>query len=808
MGDAERRDGRDNDSLQRETPPAGPDGLAPDGARRRGGPAMTQLTAIGPYQIVQLLGEGGMAQVFLAKRTREGGVELTCVVKTIRAAHAGDENFVRMFLREARILASLRHQNIVQLFDFDRVDGTLYLAMEYVEGHDLRDVLLQARASGGGLPLPAAVHIAVEALKGLDYAHRRVGPDGRPLHIVHRDLTPTNILLSREGEVKLVDFGIAKDAVSENYTIAGAIKGKLPYMAPEQLEGGVLDARADLFAMGVVLYEMATGRRPFEADTSAALIAKILRGEYEPATLAADAPAELDEVLALALATDPADRFGSAAAMLAALEKLALQLGPFPATGLRDYFRSSFELSAVGPEADESARLDDTVPLTEFLHALDKPAAGAAEPAAKIRTTAVSKTNKRRRTAPRRRRLVAVAAAAVAVAIAMSALVYFGRSSATAPQIASSPARPAPESPALAAAPTPANAPPAALVVHAVPWANVYLDTAEIGRTPLGPTPVKPGSHQILLTNADLGKNRSIQRTFEAGATVVIDEDLTMVESPAAGCRFVAIPAGRFQMGSPGGEPGRKPNETRHWVTIGAGFLLGATAVTQGQWQKVMGVNPSFFKNCGVDCPVESVSWFEAVDFCNRLSDLEGLSRCYSGAGDAVQWDRTCQGYRLPTEAEWEYAARAGSATPLYSGPLTIRADNDGPELDPISWYGGNSAVRYAGGVDCSGWKGKQYPSSTCGTHPVAGKRKNGWGLYDMQGNVWQWVWDWEGEYPADPVLDPAGPDRPNHGARRADRGGSWDCYARFCRSANRDFTVPGLNHYSLGFRLARSLPK
>jgi formylglycine-generating enzyme required for sulfatase activity len=261
-------------------------------------------------------------------------------------------------------------------------------------------------------------------------------------------------------------------------------------------------------------------------------------------------------------------------------------------------------------------------------------------------------------------------------------------------------------------------------------------------------------------------------------------------------------------MGSPGGEPGRKPKETRHWVTIGAGFLLGATAVTQGQWQKVMGVNPSFFKNCGVDCPVESVSWFEAVDFCNRLSDLEGLSRCYSGAGDAVQWDRTCQGYRLPTEAEWEYAARAGSATPLYSGPLTIRADNDGPELDPISWYGGNSAVRYAGGVDCSGWKGKQYPSSTCGTHPVAGKRKNGWGLYDMQGNVWQWVWDWEGEYPADPVLDPAGPDRPNHGARRADRGGSWDCYARFCRSANRDFTVPGLNHYSLGFRLARSLPK
>ncbi len=277
-----------------------------------------------------------------------------------------------------------------------------------------------------------------------------------------------------------------------------------------------------------------------------------------------------------------------------------------------------------------------------------------------------------------------------------------------------------------------------------------------------------------------------------------------VAESSTIGYRLVRIPPGRFQMGSPSDEPQRSEGETRHWVTISKGFLLGATTVTQGQWQKVMGNNPSFFKNCGDDCPVESVSWFDVVDFCNRLSDLEGLSHCYGGVGEAIQWDRTCAGYRLPTEAEWEYAARAGSDAALSTGPLTIRGENSGPELDPIAWYGGNSAVAYAGAIDCSAWKGKQYPSTSCGPHPVAGKRGNAWGLFDMLGNVWEWVWDFKGEYPAGSVTDPTGPAA---GALRVDRGGCWECYASFCRSAYRDGTVPGSRYYSLGFRLARSLP-
>jgi formylglycine-generating enzyme required for sulfatase activity len=269
------------------------------------------------------------------------------------------------------------------------------------------------------------------------------------------------------------------------------------------------------------------------------------------------------------------------------------------------------------------------------------------------------------------------------------------------------------------------------------------------------------------------------------------------------GYTMVRVPAGKFLMGSPGDEPGREDDEAQHWVTITKPFLLGATEVTQGQWQKVMGNNPSHFQNCGADCPVEQVSWNDVIDFCNKLSDLEGLTRCYSGTGNAIQWDRACTGYRLPTEAEWEYAARAGTTTALYTGPLTIAGDHNGPELDPIAWYGGNSGVNYSGGADCSGWSNKQYSSSTCGTHPVARKRGNDWGLYDMLGNVWELTWDWYGSYPSGSVTDPTGP---GGGSGRVGRGGGWSSGARGCRSALRGNSAPGLRFVFLGFRLSRSV--
>ena len=248
---------------------------------------------------------------------------------------------------------------------------------------------------------------------------------------------------------------------------------------------------------------------------------------------------------------------------------------------------------------------------------------------------------------------------------------------------------------------------------------------------------------------------------------------------------FVLIEPGTFQMGSLAGEPGRDDDEVGHSVRLSQAFYLGKYEVTQGQWRAVLGNNPSHFQACGSSCPVESVSWEDAQRFIEALNRQAGTGR-----------------YRLPTEAEWEYAARAGTQTALYTGELTIRGKKDAPALDSITWYGGNSGVSYAGGYDCSEWAEKQYAASWCGPHPIGQKQPNAFGLYDMLGNVWEWVADWYGEYPSGLVTDPRGP---STGAFRVGRGGSWRNAARYCRVANRVYGTPGFRRPNLGFRLART---
>ena len=302
------------------------------------------------------------------------------------------------------------------------------------------------------------------------------------------------------------------------------------------------------------------------------------------------------------------------------------------------------------------------------------------------------------------------------------------------------------------------------------PGAKVFVDGREVGTAPATVSDLIEGSHEVKVETQEKAGTTTIN--IAEGQTAVAT--VTLESRGASG--MVRIPAGTFTMGSPSGESGRDSDETQHTVTISRSFLLGTTEVTQGQWKAVMGSNPSKFTSCGDDCPVEKVSWNDVVDFCNRLSEKEGLSSCYSGSGNSVSWNQGCTGYRLPTEAEWEYAARAGTATRFACG------DSDSC-LGGMGWYSSNS---------------------NSNTHPVAQKQANAWGLYDMHGNVWEWVWDWKADYSSGSVTDPEGP---SGGSYRVLRGGSWYYSAQYCRSADRGCNSPGDRYNSLGFRLARSLP-
>jgi formylglycine-generating enzyme required for sulfatase activity len=240
---------------------------------------------------------------------------------------------------------------------------------------------------------------------------------------------------------------------------------------------------------------------------------------------------------------------------------------------------------------------------------------------------------------------------------------------------------------------------------------------------------------------------------------------------------MVRIPAGRFTQGAPPSDGAQGKDEAQRQVTLTRGFLLGATEVPQALWQEVMGSNPSHFQ--GPTRPVEQVSWCDAVDFANRLSAREGLAPVYEGveqcvasAGASVRWDPARPGYRLPTEAEWEYAARAGADSP-YAG---------GAELEAVAWCVENSVGQ---------------------THEVGQRQPNAWGLFDMSGNVWEWCWDWYGLYEGAPT-DPAGA---ASGPHRVNRGGSWRTGPSFARVSNRYACAPGLGDYDLGLRLARALP-
>jgi hypothetical protein len=264
--------------------------------------------ALGRYELLRPLARGGMGEVYLARR-RAAGIEKWLVVKRMRPERAGDARFLDLFMREARLSMSLAHQNIVPVFDFGRIDDQVFLAMERIEGKDLGSSLQRA---GAPLSPLLAAFIAAECCQALDYAHRRRGPDGAPLGIVHRDVTPRNVLLSWSGEVKLTDFGIAALAGDESKSALGTPA----YMAPEQARGEPLDARADVYAVGLVLREALTGQRARTGVDRDSTLAAARAGTLEPWDFAGP----LREIVDKATAAAPDDRHADARAMAEALD--------------------------------------------------------------------------------------------------------------------------------------------------------------------------------------------------------------------------------------------------------------------------------------------------------------------------------------------------------------------------------------------------------------------------------------------------------------------------------------------------------
>ncbi len=275
---------------------------------------------LGRYRLVRKLATGGMAEVFLAVATGPEGFEKVVVVKRVLHHLSEDPRFVEMFLDEARLAARLEHPNIVQIFDLGEVGGRYFIAMEYLRGLPVSHLLRRTRARGQEFPHPLAALVVSRAASALHYAHRLRGPDGRPLGIVHRDISPDNLFVTREGVVKVLDFGIAKAVTNRHETTAGTIKGKFAYMSPEQVRGQRLDARSDVFSLGVVLYELTTSVRPFEGTSDILTVSAILNDPpprpmdifpgYDPA---------LEAICLKCLAKDPDQRWASAGELAAAL---------------------------------------------------------------------------------------------------------------------------------------------------------------------------------------------------------------------------------------------------------------------------------------------------------------------------------------------------------------------------------------------------------------------------------------------------------------------------------------------------------
>jgi serine/threonine protein kinase len=332
----------------------------------------------GPYRLLKKIAVGGMAEVFKAKRTGVEGFEKVVAVKRILPHLSDNKEFVEMFIDEAKMVAGLTHPNIVQISDLGKLEKSYYIAMEYVHGRDLRSILRRAKDRGLRLPLDLTVLIVSKVCSALEFAHRKKDERGRPMLIVHRDISPQNILISFEGEVKLTDFGIAKAATKARITDAGALRGKLLYMSPEQAWGKPMDRRSDVFSLGIVFYEMVTDQKPFLGSSEMSILEMVRECRVAPPSdVNPRIPERLEKVVMTALERDPDHRYQDAAEMYRDLDRVLHERQPPTASELTRFLELLFDEEERGDALPPSADAADEAHEVEFEH---PPDVAAAEP--------------------------------------------------------------------------------------------------------------------------------------------------------------------------------------------------------------------------------------------------------------------------------------------------------------------------------------------------------------------------------------------------------------------------------------------
>jgi len=665
--------------------------------------------SLGDFEIVALLGRGGMGAVYKA---RQASLDRLVAIKVLPQEYAADASFLERFSREARAAAALNHPNIVQVIVVGQDKGHHFIAMELVDGESLSQVLKRV----GRLAPDLALAYLKQVASALAKAHAA--------GIVHRDIKPANLLLTSDGLVKVADFGLAKRAgLDVSVTATGASLGTPLYMPPEIAEAKPSDARSDLYSLGATFYHLLAGRPPFEGATAAELILKHYRAEVQPLGEAApDAPAALCSIVRRLLRKDPAERFQTAAELLDALDRIKVG-GASPrrrVVGGASVPRVSPAVGGVSPRREP---VSPSTP-TRTLPPQDKPLRPA-----------------RRRPvggAPLPRVRLALIAGSAIVLVLVVVLVLRGPRVAQPPLRQGSGQASAVAPPSTPRQPTTDNRKPPPSSAQWTVYTQWPFDAAE-------------------------AKRRQEETAKALGVPVEQDIDI----GNGVKMTFVLIPAGEFLMGSP---PTTSPEQLQKTfvgglvdemqrefpqrrVKISKPFWLGKTEVTQAQWEAVMGDNPSRFKPKSQN-PVERVNWNDCQGFLQKFS---------------AELRKPC---RLPTEAEWEYACRAGAPTEFYFGDSQAA-------LPQHAWFSGNS-----GGS----------------THPVGEARPNAWGLHDMLGNVWEWCEDWFAPYDTAAQVDPKGP---GAGDVRVARGGPWMGAPWNCRSARRGMRGPATGqHDNYGCRV------